>query len=152
MLEKQNKSSQTYISNLSLQDEINKLQSSLENYHPRVTNDPLGWGLESLMDQYIDGNPRKEQLRKLSNNALDIRHLGLPFRLYGALIGALVVPSNVAQEDKAQQVLQACVTYQLDIMKKKPTSEEHGAINRVMLATALLAPGVLKRRDSGPLI
>ena len=117
-----------------------------------MTNDPLGWGLESLMDQYIDGNPRKGQLRKLANNALDLRHLGLPFRLYGALIGALVVPSNVAQEDKAQQVLQACVKYQLDIMKKKPTSEEYGVINRVMLATALLAPGVLKRRDSDPLI
>ena len=99
MLEKQNKSSQTYSSNLSLQDEINKLQSSLENYHPRVTNDPLGWGLESLMDQYID-NPRKGQLRKLANNALDIRHLGLPFRLWCfGYLGALVVPSNVAQDD-----------------------------------------------------
>ena len=39
---------------LSLKDEIAALQTALEGYRPRVTNDPLGWGLEALFDQYVE--------------------------------------------------------------------------------------------------
>ena len=69
MLEEQNKSTE-----LNLKDEITTLQSSLTNYRPRVTNDPLGWGLEAISDQFVMGNPRKSQLQRLAGEAriLDI--------------------------------------------------------------------------------
>ena len=148
MLEEQNKSTE-----LNLKDEIATLQSSLTNYRPRVTNDPLGWGLEAVSDQFVTGNPRKSQLQRLAGEALDTRHLSLPFRLYGALIGALVA-EDVKQ---TREILDVSLNYQLEEMSKESSTlksyeEEHRSINRVMLAMALLSPGVLGRRASDPMV
>ena len=148
MLEEQNKSTE-----LNLKDEITTLQSSLTNYRPRVTNDPLGWGLEAVSDQFVMGNPRKSQLQRLAGEALDTRHLSLPFRLYGALIGALVA-EDVKQ---TREILDVSVKYELEEMSKESSTlksyeEEHRSINRVMLAMALLSPGVLGRRASDPMV
>ena len=143
---------------MNLNDEIASLQTSLRNYRPRVTDDPLGFGLECLFDQFVMGHPRTEQLRKVAPGALHPSHLSLPFRLYGALIGALVVPSsavgNKVSPEYLQQLTELCVKYQLDEIKKESGryEEEHSSINRTMLAMALLSPGVLKRRDSDPLV
>ena len=161
MLEKQNQSNDNSLSKLSLQDEIAALQTSLHNHHPRVTNDPLGWGLEALFDQFIEGRPRTKQLRKLAPEALHSMHLSLPFRMYGALIGALVVPSSAAvgggDRDKyLQELLDLCRNYQFKEMREelydRSYEEEHSSINRAMLAMALLSPGVLGRRDSDPIV
>ena len=144
--------------NIDLNDEIGKLQTSLHHYRPRVTNDPLGFGLECLFDQYVMGHPRTEPLRKMAPGALHPSHLSLPFRLYGALIGALVVPSsaigNKLSPEYLQQLVEVCVNYQFDEVQKESGryEEEHSSINRTMLAMALLSPGVLKRRDSDPLV
>ena len=148
MLEEQNKSTE-----LNLKDEIATLQSSLTNYRPRVTNDPLGWGLEAISDQFVMGNPRKLQLQRLAGEALDTRHLSLPFRLYGALIGALVA-EDVKQ---TREILDVSIKYELEEMSKESSNlksyeEEHRSINRVMLAMALLSPGVLGRRASDPMV
>ena len=145
MLEDQNESTE-----LNLKDEIATLQSSLTNYRPRVTNDPLGWGLEAISDQFVMGNPRKLQL---PGEALDTRHLSLPFRLYGALIGALVA-EDVKQ---TREILDVSIKYELEEMSKESSTlksyeEEHRSINRVMLAMALLSPGVLGRRASDPMV
>ena len=146
----QNKSNE-----LNLKDEIATLQSSLTNYRPRVTNDPLGWGLEAISDQFVMGNPRKSQLQRLAGEALDTRHLSLPFRLYGALIGALVAEGVSTKHTR--EVLDVSVKYELEEMSKESSTlksyeEEHRSINRVMLAMALLSPGVLGRRASDPMV
>lgn len=149
---------------LSLQNEINLLQQSLSTYHPRVTNDPLGWGLEALFDQFVMNHPRTEQLRDLAPDALHPSHLSLPFRLYGALIGARAVSSTDGSGDLVSphslaKLMDLCVHHQLREMKKSFSSrkgsyeeEEHASINRVMLAMALLSPGVLKRREDDPMV
>lgn len=154
MLEEQNKSPDEC---MGLKDEIAKLQASLRGYKPRVTDDPLGWGLEVLFDQFVLGNPRKKKLLQLAPEALHPMHLGLPFRLYGALIGAMVVPSSAIGDtgvsaEYIHEVLQSCVNYQFRIIKEQSDREEHRSINRVMLAMALLSPGVLLRRHSDPII
>ena len=110
------------------------------------------------------GNPRLEQLRLLAPEVLRSTHLSLPFRLYGALIGALVVPSSALGLDGGngskkvsskylQELLDVCVDYQFQEIKKELKGrykEEHSSINRTMLAMALLSPGALGKRDSDP--
>jgi len=181
MLEKQNQSiddkSDDESAELNLRDEIALLQNSLRNYKPQVTSDPLGWGLEVLFDQFIQGHPRMGRLRKLAPEVLDSVHLSLPFRLYGSLIGALVVPSaaadgvvsvggsggkrstdEVAIPRHLRELLDYCTNYQFLEMRREESSdvsgykEDHSSINRTMLAMALLAPGVLRRRGYDPLV
>ena len=152
MLEEQNKSTE-----LSLKEEISTLQSSLQNYRPRVTNDSLGWGLEAISDQFIVTIPRMQQLQRLAGDALDTRNLSLPFRLYGALIGALVAEDVGVSTKHTQEVLDVAVNYEFEEMSKESSTlesyeEEHRSINRVMLAMALLSPGVLRRRASDPMV
>lgn len=160
MLEEQNKPSNLF----NLRDEIALLKKSLHGYHPRVTNDPLGWGLESLFNQFVEGHPRTEQLVALAPEALHSSHLSLPFRMYGALIGALVAPSSVGSgsfdthqypPQLLQDLLDSCVNHQFQAMKNESKgryAEEHSSINRTMLAVALLIPGELRRRDADPMV
>ena len=55
----------------SLAEEIRLLRNSLEFYKPRVTSDPLGWGLEAMYDQFLKGNPRRDQLADLEQTELE---------------------------------------------------------------------------------
>jgi hypothetical protein len=140
---------------LSLKDEIKELRNSLRNYNPRVTEDPLGWGLEAISDQYVMGHPRTTQLRLLASKALHTSHLSLPFRLYGAMIGASV-DGHLIPRDTLEKLKEVCTRYQFKEMEKSSSDEgyeeEHSAINRVMLAMVLLSPGALKRREGDPVV
>jgi hypothetical protein len=137
----------------SLQNEIKMLKRSLHGYLPQVSAyDPLGWGLEAMYDQFIEGQPRWDELATTHPNVLDEAHLlSLPFRLYGAMIGARVAGENVAPTDKVDTLIQESKSREIEAMSRG-TKEEHSSINRVMLAMCMLCPGALGRRSGDPLI
>lgn len=134
----------------SLSDEIQMLKSALIGYKPRVTNDPLGWGLDSMYDQYLAGKPRTRMLASTHESALHLSHLSLPFRLYGAMIGARVAGEEVAPKAKVDRLIEMSLKYEGEIMERG--HEEHSSINRVMLAMCLLCPGALGKRADDPTI
>jgi hypothetical protein len=133
-----------------LSKEIQMLRKSLQSYTPRATEDPLGWGLEAIFDQYLAGAPRTEVLASLRHRALHPSHLSLPFRLYGAMIGARVAGEKVAPAAVVDQLIQLSLEH--EEAAEARGFEEHSSINRVMLAMCLLSPGALGRRDGDPLI
>jgi len=135
--------------------EIDQLRKSLKGYTPRVSDDPLGWGLEVLYDQFLEGQPRWPLLAKLQSTVLDPYHLALPFRLYGALMGARIGGRNVAPTEKVNQLIGLSLTHEKEAMESSSTGaslEEHSSINRVMLTTCLLSPGSLGRQPGDPVI
>ena len=134
----------------SLRDEIQMLKSALTGYKPRVTNDPLGWGLEAMYDQYLTGKPRTRMLAATHESALHPSHLSLPFRLYGAMIGARIAGEEVAPKAKVDRLIEMSLRHEENIMERG--GEEHSSINRVMLAMCLLCPGVLAKRADDPTI
>lgn len=145
----------------SLENEITTLQSSLQGYKPRVTDDPLGWGMEAIFDQFIDGHPRRQALVSLQSSALHPSHLySLPFRSYGALMGArtMIKKTDDGQADgintNVDQLTQLSIQYQQTVIaSSKQEEEEHSSINRVMLAMCLLCPGgALQKRPDDPII
>lgn len=143
MLETQRQHNDECMPDLSLQTEIEFLQQALYEFHPKITDDPLGWGLEAIFDQFVEGHPRTEQLRHLASDALTLSHISLPFRLYGALIGATVSNEKLISYQKLEEVKEYCVKYQFREMDKCDSSkgkyrEDFAEINRVMLAVALL--------------
>lgn len=157
LLESQRRRNDQCMPNLGLSDEIEKLQDSLRSYRPRVTDDPLGWGLEAIFDQFVHGHPRTKQLRNLASAALDPSHISLPFRLYGALIGATVSNEVLVSPEELERLRRVCIRHQFRQLEKARTSngryhEDHAAINRVMLAVALLGPGTLRRTEDDPLV
>eukprot|EP00804_Cyclotella_cryptica_P005699 CCRYP_000063-RA/>CCRYP_000063-RA protein AED:0.08 eAED:0.08 QI:97/1/1/1/1/1/2/530/425 len=157
LLETQRQRNNQCMPSLSLSKEIETLQDSLRNYRPRVTDDPLGWGLEAIFDQFVEGHPRTDQLRNLASEALDPSHIALPFRLYGALIGATVSSEDLVSSSRLEKLRQFCIQHQLREMERTMTSsggyeEEHSAINRVMLAVALLGPGTLRRTQDDQMV
>jgi len=126
-----------------LTEEINSLRRALKGYRPRVSADPLGWGLECWMDQWITPN-REHQLRKISGMALNVAHLSLPFRLYGAMLGAPLLGIDV------QQLRDISLEY--EARARASGNEEHSGINHVMLASALISPGApFLRKESEPI-
>lgn len=132
----------------SLAEEIAMLRQALQGYKPRVTDDPLGWGLEALFDQYIEGQPRHDTLASLSSEALHPSHLSLPFRLYGAMIGARVGGQTLAPQDRVDKLEKMSLAHERKVYGK----EAHSGINRVMLAMCLMCPGTLGRQPSDPTI
>mmetsp|Transcript_45784 Transcript_45784/g.115257 ORF Transcript_45784/g.115257 Transcript_45784/m.115257 type:complete len:360 (-) Transcript_45784:302-1381(-) len=130
-----------------LTPELAALRASLSAYRPRVTDDPLGWGLEALFDQWLAGRPRQRQLAALAPCALNPAHFSLPFRLYGALIGARISP-DLADPSLTDRLVAKALNHQR--VQDAHEFEEHSAINRVMLASALLAPGALGRLPDEP--
>lgn len=128
--------------------EIQLLQASLENYRPQVTDDPLGWGLDAWYDEFLEGHPRRSALAKYASSALDYEvHMTLPFRLYGAIIGARTAGIGPCTDG----LLTKALAYE---QRAQATGyEEHSSINRVMLAMSLLCPGsVLDRQPMDPLV
>lgn len=114
----------------SLGDEIQLLENSLEQYDPRVTDDPLGWGLEAMYDQFLKGHPRRRALASLHKRALDPSHMSLPFRLYGAMIGARIAGDNVAPPSKVDELVDLSLRHQGQAIARG--HEEHSSINRGM--------------------
>jgi hypothetical protein len=143
---------------LSLQHEIQLLQDSLQDYHPHVTDDPLGWGLEAMYDQFVEGHPRTQQLRHLASDALSPSHISLPFRLYGAVIGATVSSERLVSDHELEKVKEFCIQYQFREVGKSGSGrgtyrEEFAEINRVMLAMALLGrESSFSRKKDDPLV
>ena len=133
----------------SLQNEIDKLRQSLVGYKGRVTSDPLGWGLAAMYDQWLE-RKRTTELQLYAKDALSTFHMSLPFRLYGALLGAKLCPKAV--DEIAQELgplVEMAVRYEESHIFQG-THEEHSSINRVMLATVLLTPGALGRMSGEP--
>lgn len=142
---------ETVIQQHNLHNEIRLLRNSLESYRPSVTDDPLGWGLEALFDQYLEGHPRQAALASLATSALAPYHLSLPFRLYGAILGARLAGDSVASPKLVRELLQQSLAHEKQAEARG--FEEHSSINRVMLAMCLLSPGgVLDRRPEDPLV
>ncbi|KAL7503978.1 hypothetical protein ACHAXN_001679 [Cyclotella atomus] len=158
MLESQRIHLNDCMPSLSLESEIQMLQESLKHYHPHVTDDPLGWGLEAIFDQFVEGHPRTRQLRHLASDALCTSHISLPFRLYGALIGATVSSHDLVSADYLQRVKDFCIKHQFREVEKSASSngkyrEDFSEINRVMLAVALLGPkSTLSHNENDPMI
>jgi hypothetical protein len=138
----------------SLKNEIELLQRSLIGYSPRASSyDPLGWGLEVMFDQFIEDQPRWNTLALTHPIVLDEVHLSLPFRLYGALIGARIGGEKVAPTKKVDALIQVSKSREIEaISLGHSRREEHSSINRVMLAMCMLCPGALGRRSNDPLI
>jgi hypothetical protein len=132
----------------SLVDEIGMLRNALQFYRPRVTDDPLGWGLEAMFDQFLQGHPRQQALASLQARALHPSHLSLPFRLYGAMIGARLVGDKVTPSKAVDELIELSLKHEECVQGY----EEHSTINRVMLAMCLLCPGALGRRPNDPLL
>lgn len=134
----------------SLEPEIQKLRQALQFYKPRVTDDPLGWGLEAFYDQFLRGHPRQQALSSLSMQALHPSHLSLPFRLYGAIIGARLAGPALASPDIVDRLVELSLQHQAQALAGG--HEEHSSINRVMLAMCLLCPGALARKRDDPVL
>lgn len=134
----------------SLKNEIKLLKNALVGYRPRVTDDPLGWGLEAMYDQFLAGQPRAQVLASIHKSALHPSHLSLPFRLYGAMIGAKLAGDAVAPSEKVDELITLSLAHEEKAAKSG--NEEHSSINRVMLAMCLLCPGALGRQPNDPTI
>lgn len=109
-----------------------------------ATSDPLGFGLQYWEAQFFSpelSGALRGALRRAAGSALHLRHLALPFRFYGALLGARL-SEDPALEEQAQQMLEIAVQQE---MSSKFGESEHSCINKVMLASALL-PGAFRRR------
>lgn len=142
----------------SLVSEIKLLQTSLRGYQPRATDDPLGWGLGAMFDEFLQGHPRRAALQRLAPNILDPSHLSIPFRLYGAMMGARLMTSdgsgattytnNVTLQQKVDKLVALSLQHEARVAGR----EEHASINRVMLAMVMLCPGTLGKRPDDPLV
>ncbi|CAM9119303.1 unnamed protein product [Phaeothamnion confervicola] len=116
---------------------VTDLLTRVEN-PPRPVTDGLGWGLRQWKLQWLRG-PWAERLRlalaPYAGVVLDPRlGMQLPFRLYGALLGARLSGSS-AIADSAWRVA-------VDVMPvtlAQPPTSPHASINKVML-TAVLDP------------
>jgi len=124
--------------------EIAELKSVVRNYaimggFQMATDDPLGFGLQFWESQFY-GKEHSDSLRrelgKVSGRAINMCHFSLPFRLYGALLGAqLGGPSSAREAAAAVELLKRC---QVKEMATKCGQTEHSGINKVMFASALL--------------
>ena len=116
-----------------LEKPISDLVPVVERLPPRVTADPLGFGLAYWKLQWLTGskaNAERRDLHYLANEAL-APDMSLPFRLYGAIIGAKL-PRDPTLENLADNVLNRVAPTQL-----KQAYGPHSAINKVMFAAAL---------------
>ena len=121
-------------SGASLEQEIQMLRNSLQHYRLRVTDDPLGWGLEAICDQYLENQPRQAALAALQASALHPSHLSLPFRLYGAILGARIGGAVVASPQRVDELIVKSLKHEKEAMARG--SEEHSSINRYVVISS----------------
>lgn len=108
----------------------------------RLSPDPLGFGLWGWKSQWLGAEwsrPIRERLRLLAPIAMDVSTgMQLPFRLYGALLGAQMVPdASLGLAEVAEQILSSTRIVEHELGTSVGGAEGHSCINKVMLASAL---------------
>eukprot|EP00667_Euglena_gracilis_P015201 EG_transcript_15805 len=127
-----------------------------------VSADPLGFGLTAWKLQWLAGPAADQQRRALCRAApaaLDVpRHGGLPFRLYGALLGATLPFMNPqpggGEQDRtlAGLAAEAAATMTARELRTAAGATAHSAINKVMLAAALAPAAFARLPELEPLL
>lgn len=146
----------------SLREEADRLRAALCGYEPDVTSDALGWGCQAIYDTYLEDHPWTKLLSLTAPVALDMRHLvELPFRLYGAILGARAAATcpggqQIASAAAVESLLACALEHERRAAQAKPgvkRDAEHASLSRVMLASACVAaPGAFARRKGEPLV
>ncbi|KAM3577930.1 hypothetical protein VYU27_000035 [Nannochloropsis oceanica] len=107
-----------------------------------VTCDPLGWGLMGWKTEKLGAwaEPIRTRLKVLAPRALAVESgMMLPFRLYGAIMGARLLSGREGGEERGRAV-GVMAERALEIVTPVGLKEERGglrSINKVMLAAAL---------------
>eukprot|EP00956_Cyclotella_meneghiniana_P031947 scaffold85737_cov56-Cyclotella_meneghiniana.AAC.6 len=141
---------------ISLQPEIDALRRVLRQWtNPRLNGnrEPILWGMEIMFDQFVIGPSRNSRYHYSENypyhDFTAQEHSGRPWLAYGALIGA-IADGNVLHKDDEQFFLGEWSRRQYRGYfihdGHKQEADRKAGMTRVMLAMALLSPGVLKRR------
>jgi len=104
--------------------------------------DPLSFGLQAWEAQWMPPPIRRRILaflRACGSEALDVRSgMQLPFRLYGGLMGAILLRDEEGFDELAKHAARVAWEIGLEYEGNVPAgSSEHTAINKVMLAAAL---------------
>src|SRR5210317_924072 len=102
--------------------------------------------MEAIFDQFIKGHPRTEHwhFSDFSTDMFNPTNFTRPYRMYGALIGALV-HGSVVPPDRLGDLLDSCIQYhQWRGMEGK--DYQYATLDRTMLAVAFLSPGIFVRR------
>ena len=141
----------------SVEQECRELREVAERYvlsGVRVSPDPLGFGLWGWKSQWLGADwskPILDRLRALAPHALDLTTgMGLPFRFYGALLGAQLVPDrSLGLGGLAQQILDSAQIVEYELSTPVGGEAGHSCINKVMLASAL-DPLAFARVDGEP--
>jgi hypothetical protein len=127
----------------SLDQEVADLRYILNGYNEAPPFDPLGYGLLWWRLQWLDPNEcadMKRELILISDQELDFEQgMRLPFRLFGAVLGAKLSGVPVLAKG-AEEIVTALVEKEFD-----PTDDEHSSINSVMLASCI-NPLAFKKR------
>ena len=161
MLESKNEHVQT----ISLQSEINKLRGVLRNsyswddFQPnqpdlRCDQDPIEWGMTAIFDQFVVSHPRTSshdfQIKNQRHIIGTVHHSGSPWLAYAELMGASVYDSALSEQDFEDLLIYWTNRQPVQYWYMGGHPQEHdrkSGMMRVMLAMALLSPGVLKRRE-----
>jgi hypothetical protein len=126
-----------------LSNECVKLRRVLHgHFDTDRTRDPLGWGLRWWKWQWTRSEHTKTALLLDAKSALSPIHAGLPFRLYGAMIGAKLSRQEHLVSFADAQVGNGYLS-KLDEEETVETSD-HFSIDKTMYAVALL-PDAMKR-------
>ena len=135
--------------------EIAALQPVVRKYTARLrlTTDPLGYGLDVWLAGFLGAWAAEYRAAMTTSPALldevlDVRSgMELPFRLYGALIGAKL-SRDTALASRAETLLRSDAVAGVEL-GHRCGEREHSGINKVMFATAL-DPLALEPLESEP--
>jgi hypothetical protein len=108
----------------------------------RIFPDPLGFGLWGWKSQWLGAEwsqPILERLRRMAPIALDVESgRRLPFRMYGAFLGAQLVPDkSLGLAEMVEHILNSTRIVEHELNTRIGGGGEHSCINKVMLASAL---------------
>jgi len=121
-----------------LDEEISQLRKVVEKYAQggfRVSSDPLGFGLTYWELQWLSGKvveKTSEKLKNVASSAFSVSRCGLPFRLYGAIIGG-----KLSGDQTVVQMAAKALDKMREIEMKSGMGDSLASINKVMFATAL---------------
>uniref|UniRef100_A0A0G4ICY5 Uncharacterized protein n=1 Tax=Chromera velia CCMP2878 TaxID=1169474 RepID=A0A0G4ICY5_9ALVE len=134
---------------ISLNKEIDALRTALGGYHSPGTSDPLGWGFKWWKAQWTCDEACIRQLLQRGDAALSERHAGLPFRLYGALIGCRLSGTRGADLQRRASSLLSKDGLLSQVDRSEDPESGLWGINKVMRAVAL-DPSAMRRREDEP--
>ena len=152
---------------ISLQGEINQLRRVLRSWNRddpsdqpdlRGARNPIHWGMEAIFDQFVVGHPRTSDYHFRLGAYLigtPYKHSGRPWLAYAELMGA-IVDGTVLSEQTLEDLLTEWV-YRQPVQYYQhgghpQEADRKAGMARVMLAMALLSPGVLKRRTDDAMV